>query len=1378
VLGVYLISRYVGCTLILDRGRDVVRFLLLGGPLSCLVNATISVTGLWLAGTISVHDFWFSWFTWWIGDAIGVMIVTPILLSLFLKTPEIWKTRRITVTVPLCFMLSLIISVYVFVSHREQQRIEGEFKLKSELVANQIKSEWVNHLDALYSEVAFFEASTQVDRDNFKVFAQYWLTRHRSIKALEWIPSVQDAERSDYEKAAQRDGYPNFKITERTQQGLMVERSTQSEYFPVYYVEPYDGNEQALGFDLSSNMDRKAAMDRALMTGKPAGTSRITLVQEKSDQYGILVLMPIYDRIKIPRPSEQTSRDTLKGFALGVFRIGDTMQVVLDQAKKQDIHVQLIDLTARQGEQFLYDSVSTTPSRNHSKTASQNVPSITSWMVTNLEIAGRHWQISFSPTAGYLAKNRSFQAWIVFAGRLVFVTVAVAFLLAMTGRTARVEMLVSERTKELEIEIAERRQIENALRESEDKYRRLIETTGTGYVILDDQGHVLDANREYAQLAGWQEVEDILGHNVLEWTARHDLKRNASEVRKCIDQGFVRNLEIDYITPSGQFTPIEINATVLHSSGTLRIVSLCRDITVRKQTDNELSHSFSLVQAALEATADGLLIVDQNGKIAGHNNQFADMWRIPEEILESKDDELVLNFVRDQLKKPDEFFNLIKTLYGQPNSEHFDILEFKDERIFERYTRPQVVGGVAVGRVWSFRDITERKRWEETLRESEGKYRHLFESLIDVYYRIDSEGKFVMVSPSFTKTFGYQIEEILGTNVRDLYVHPEERDRIIGVLLRSRVVDNFEVQLKRKGGSPLWVSLNARIDWNPKGKFLGVEGLARDITERKLSEEALQQSHDELERRVLERTTDLLAANENLRHEMEERLLAEEALSSSERKFRTLAENTPDTIARFDKDCRRIYVNPACERLFGIDSVEVLGRKPSDLSPLLDAVFIEQKLQEVLEDGQVFQSEIQFRSADGELRWGLLSIVPEFDSDGQVVSVLAVGRDINALKEAQKSLNASEKQFRSLMETSPGVMYFFLLKPDGTVSMPYVSPRIQELNGLTPEDMAQDMAKAMSRIHPEDLDIVSTSVEKSARRLSPWRTEFRWLHPTKGEVWVAGHSTPERQNNGDILWSGFFHDITEQKNLEKELFAAKKMEIIGQLAGGVAHEVRNPLNAILSISEALFKEKEIAENPQYQPYIDHIRAQVNRLSKLMTDLLGLGKPITPANIRPVSLDHLCADTISLWKVTEAAKEHSIHYFCDFINSNLWVRADYMRLQQAILNLLDNAAYCSPKGKEILLRIVETGEGTIAVQVIDSGKGVAPEKLDRVFEPFFSLRTRGTGLGLTLVKHFVESMSGKIQLRNNVASPGCTAELVLNIARKNDFEDETKDTPDR
>jgi PAS domain S-box-containing protein len=140
-------------------------------------------------------------------------------------------------------------------------------------------------------------------------------------------------------------------------------------------------------------------------------------------------------------------------------------------------------------------------------------------------------------------------------------------------------------------DITGRKRAEEELRESGQKYRRLIETTGTGYVILDHQGRVTDANQEYAQLTGRQRLEDVVGHGVLEWTAPQNIERNAAEVRKCVEHGFVRNPEIDYITPTGQVVPIEINATVLSAPGTLQILTICRDITERKRAEEALRES-------------------------------------------------------------------------------------------------------------------------------------------------------------------------------------------------------------------------------------------------------------------------------------------------------------------------------------------------------------------------------------------------------------------------------------------------------------------------------------------------------------------------------------------------------------------------------------------------------------------------------------------------------------------------------------------------------------------------------------------------------------------------------------------------------------------
>jgi two-component system NtrC family sensor kinase len=246
-------------------------------------------------------------------------------------------------------------------------------------------------------------------------------------------------------------------------------------------------------------------------------------------------------------------------------------------------------------------------------------------------------------------------------------------------------------------------------------------------------------------------------------------------------------------------------------------------------------------------------------------------------------------------------------------------------------------------------------------------------------------------------------------------------------------------------------------------------------------------------------------------------------------------------------------------------------------------------------------------------------------------------------------------------------------------------------------------------------------------------------------------------------------EIAEREQLEQQLLSAKQLEAIGQIAGGVAHEVRNPLNAILTITEALFREKEIEGNPEFEPFIHHIRTQVNRLVQLMNDLLDLGRTIPTTNLQPMPLYDLCRESLDLWKSTGMSKNRHAILTDDSDDLSIQVSADPLKLQQVFFNLLENAGHHTPDSNRILMRLAhsthDAQSGMAVVQVIDQGSGIAEDKLRHVFDPFYSDRKGGTGLGLALVRHFIEDMGGTVQIWNNNPPPGCTVEVRIPLYRE-------------
>lgn len=375
--------------------------------------------------------------------------------------------------------------------------------------------------------------------------------------------------------------------------------------------------------------------------------------------------------------------------------------------------------------------------------------------------------------------------------------------------------------------------------------------------------------------------------------------------------------------------------------------------------------SISLLQATLESTTDGFLVVDRDGRIVSHNGRFQEIWGIPDEVLRQGDEARALEHAVHQLKDPEEFLRRVRSLYDEPDQDAHDILHFRDGRVVERYTRPQRIAGEIIGRVWTFRDVTEQTRMEEAVLASEQRYRRLFEESRHALYITTHDGDFVDVNDAMVELFGYPREHMLSLNAAALYADPRDRAEFQRLIADAGSLRNYEVRLRGHQGRPLDCLLSARARRALDGTMTGYEGIIEDVTERK---------------RVIE------------------------ALRQSERHFRSLIENALDTITILAADGTIMYESPAVERVLGYTPEELIGTSVFDLVHPEDLGQVSEAFARAGgATGATTSLELRFRHKDES--WRTLEVVGKnLLHDPSVGGIVVNARDVTQRREAEARL--------------------------------------------------------------------------------------------------------------------------------------------------------------------------------------------------------------------------------------------------------------------------------------------------------------------------------------------------------------------------------------
>jgi len=540
----------------------------------------------------------------------------------------------------------------------------------------------------------------------------------------------------------------------------------------------------------------------------------------------------------------------------------------------------------------------------------------------------------------------------------------------------------------------------------EQRFRALLEHASDVIMLLDTDGTVLYASQSTSPVLGYAPTENV-GRHVFDLVHPDD-RSGALELFAELMQepGHLVRTELRALHKDGGWRRLQVVGVNRLSEPAIRaIVVTYRDITERERTERDLRETLSLLNATFESTADGILVVDLEGHIVSFNRKFAELWRIPDSILETKNALQTMTFVLEQLADPQGFMTKERDLYARPDASSFDVLTFKDGRIFERFSQPQRIGEKSVGRVWSFRDVTEAKRAERiqlaTYRISEaahaaGSLQDLFRAIHRIVGELMPAKNFYIAlydAASDLLTFPYHVDEYDND-------FPSKRPGkgLTEYVLRTGepqlVTPEVQAELERRGqveliGAPSidWVGVPLKIGDRPMG-VLVAQTYAPGVR------------YGETERHILQFVSTQVAM-------AIERKRTEEQLHESERKYRLLFETNPEPMFVYDFETLRIMaVNEAAIMRYGYSEAQFLALTIRDIRPPEEQGRLEQELTRRPDEGAV-RSGVRHRAKDGRVFEVDLVARPLEFAGRRARLVLA--RDVTAQRHLEDQLRQSQK---------------------------------------------------------------------------------------------------------------------------------------------------------------------------------------------------------------------------------------------------------------------------------------------------------------------------------------------------------------------------------
>jgi two-component system cell cycle sensor histidine kinase/response regulator CckA len=608
----------------------------------------------------------------------------------------------------------------------------------------------------------------------------------------------------------------------------------------------------------------------------------------------------------------------------------------------------------------------------------------------------------------------------------------------------------------------------------------------------------------------------------------------------------------------------------------------------------------------------------------------------------------------------------------------------------------------------SIADITERKQAEEKVRQSEAKYRNLFESSTDGIFILDLDGNFIDVNTTAYSRLGYTKQEMLALHISKLD-HPAFAPRVPErqAQIREHGISVFESAHLRKDGTAMPVEVNSRlIEYEGRTVFFSV---IRDITARKK---------------------------------------AESALKESERRLRTLIDAIPDAVVFKDTAGRHIIANKANEQLFGLSPEMLTGKMVEDLLPPDLAAICRRNDEEVLKKKETVRDEEHLTDKNGNKQILDTIRVPLYDDTGSAMGLVGIIRDITVRKQTEERVRQSEQFIRSILDTVDEG--FIVIGRDYrilTANKAYCS----QAGGCDEKVIGQHCYEISHNINrPCYEEGEECGTRKAFETGKPHSALHRHKDANGNILYVETKAFPIKDASGAVTSViETINNITEKHLLEEERLKTQKLESIGTLAGGIAHDFNNLLQGIFGyISMAKMT---IEQKGKSLAMLEQAEKALHQSVDLTTQLLTFSKGGTPVK-KPIDLRPVIENSA---KFTLSGSRSD---FCMNIPEDLWqTEADAGQLGQVVQNIVLNADQAMPVGGTVVVTAANLAAGHavlppglakgdyVVIAIQDTGVGIPEQYLSKIFDPYFTTKEKGSGLGLATSYSIVRNHGGMIDI---------------------------------